>query len=614
MGEKGGFCCYQPSVVGRGPRTTPHSSLLTPHSSLPTPHSLLLTPYSSLLTLAVVLALLPVGLSQPPTEETDPLAIRWVAIPPERLPQELERVRQGSLVRMARADFEAHLRRPRLVQAQFQGHLAGSSLTGTGSWQILQPRSGPGVLPLQPLNLALRQPRFVNAPKQEVLLAEFDGQVPGLLIGAAGEHQVTFSWSLRGDPDPEGMLFHLEVPPCALASLELDLPQDAIVNAGGCMVTGPIPGETAEHSLWKINFSRRPTVDVRIKRLTSQPGVAPLIVARRLESDQTLGQDVIEANYVFDLEVLRGRVQELTCECDTPLRPYEVVAPDLEKWEVKEAPLSSASPPGSGGGSVRTTLSLRWRKPFQSTSVVVRCVAPRVPPKVGPASSRPGVGRLEAGPTSTGGSGNDASQPFFWTSPGLRLLNVVPRGETLTLHVPPEITLADWQPGGFQISSMTSDARGQVLRLVGGLLEEPAGTGARPGARLLTSGPEYRIRQLTWWQVSPERSLLTTQIKCEVLRGRLFRLPLLLPPRYEVERVDLNPPEQLRSWEVHQERGMNSLTVNLQQPIAPPRATTRVRLATEPRRPTFVPSPEPWISPYTSAIRLRIGSREKGPR
>jgi hypothetical protein len=342
-----------------------------------------------------------------------------------------------------------------------------------------------------------------------------------------------------------------------------------VVTAGGCVITGPASaGAAADHAVWKINFSRRPSVDLRIRRLGIQAGANPLVIARRLESRQTLGQDAVEVEYLFDLEVLRGRVQELTCECDPSLQPYEVVAANLQKWEVREA--------ASKG---HTALVLRWREPFQSTSAVIRCVAPLSPPV-----------------------GSDSPGTVSWISPGLRLVNVVRRGESLTLRVPSEMVLEEWHPGGFHLLEATSDAAGQVLRLAGGLLDDqqdaetqrregaekekkspsprlPVSAAgrlpkaspflARPRARIRTPGTDYRIRQLTWWQVGPERSLVTSQLTCEVLRGHLVRLPLTLPPNYELERIDLNPPGQLRSWEVRRERGQTLLLVNLQQPSSP---------------------------------------------
>src|SRR5207253_2077350 len=56
--------------------------------------------------IAVPFLLLPIAHGLPPTEIGDPLTIRRVVLPPERIPQEIARVRQGILRQMPRDEFE----------------------------------------------------------------------------------------------------------------------------------------------------------------------------------------------------------------------------------------------------------------------------------------------------------------------------------------------------------------------------------------------------------------------------------------------------------------------------------------------------------------------------
>ena len=60
----------------------------------------------------------------------------------------------------------------------------------------------------------------------------------------------------------------------------------------------------------------------------------------------------------------------------------------------------------------------------------------------------------------------------------------------------------------------------------------------RPSARIQVPGPEYKVRQLLWWQIDAERPVLTAQLTYEVLNGRLFALPVTLPAGWEVEQVE----------------------------------------------------------------------------
>jgi hypothetical protein len=62
---------------------------------------------------------------------------------------------------------------------------------------------------------------------------------------------------------------------------------------------------------------------------------------------------------------------------------------------------------------------------------------------------------------------------------------------------------------------------------------------------------------------------LTLQINYDVSQGQLFQLPVRLPADWDVERVELNPADRLRSWNVHQEKNGSTLLVDLQRPITP---------------------------------------------
>jgi hypothetical protein len=157
------------------------------------------------------------------------------------------------------------------------------------------------------------------------------------------------------------------------------------------------------------------------------------------------------------------------------------------------------------------------------------------------------------------------------------LLDAVPGGETLLLHVQPDVSLDAWQPGEFHLVEARADGDGQTLRLVGGLVAEVGGgppgarpkTAVRPSAHLQAYGTDFRARQLALWHVEPEHMALVAQITYEVLRGRLFRLALELPAGYEVQRVETSPAGTLRSWEPRGEHGASMLLVALSHPLEP---------------------------------------------
>src|SRR5947209_10245719 len=79
----------------------------------------------------------------------DPLPLRRVVLPPERVVAELERAGRGALVPLPRDRFEELVRRaaagvarqppPRLVEAHYRATLAGQALVGSAEWRVHHP-------------------------------------------------------------------------------------------------------------------------------------------------------------------------------------------------------------------------------------------------------------------------------------------------------------------------------------------------------------------------------------------------------------------------------------------------------------------------------------------
>jgi hypothetical protein len=528
---------------------------------------------SILCLLSSIVLLTTAGAGEGPTE---PVPLRRVLLTPDRLPQEMKRVQQGALVRIPRDEFEELVRRaargagrevPQLVEARYRAALAEEALVGTGQWKVVHTGPGPGLLnlqpnPQQPFNLALKQPRFEN---REALVAEFDGKSLALLVDEPGEHPVALEWSARGEARPEGLYFDLRVPACPVASLELDVPADRVVAVlDRALLSGPHPAEKPDRRLWKVACGgrgqvrllvRRPTLDGSSDRDTG----ASLLLARQ-KTVQRLNPEGVEATFEFTLEALHAGVRELVCECDSSLRPTEVTVANLDTWEFR---------PGTGSGGDTGTpagLIIRLREPLREGTLQVRCLAPMGVEHEAPSAER---------------------QAVAWTSPWIRLRGAVPRGETLELSFHPDLRIEDWHAGGFQVTGtapVDPERPGSPQRLSltgGGVGPEgaPAGTPPlRPSARLRPGGVQFRARQLAWWQLRATGMALTLQIHYEVIHGQLFELPILLPDDWDIDEVELTPPQLLRSWGMRPSLAATSevgslaargqvLVVDLQRPL-----------------------------------------------
>jgi hypothetical protein len=519
----------------------------------------------------------------PPAEEADPIPIERVPLDAERLSSEMERVRRGVLVQLPRAEFEEKVRQaarattlaknpPQLVEARYRARLVENDLVGSAQWKVVHTGPTPALLPLEFLNLAVRQPRFEN---REALLGELDGKNLSLLVDESGTRSVALDWTAMGKVGPDGLRFYLEIPACAVAVLELDLPADygLKVETAGCLLTGPTRAEDEGHRLWKIGFAGRTRLHFTVRR-EDQAG-ASRVVLSKLKTRQELHPDFLRAEYQFELKVTRGGTRELLFEYDPSLQPYEVVVPELESWELCPGVASTA--PG--------LLAVHLRKPLEEDKLEIRCLAP-VGRNVG--GRRPGA--------------------VYWTSPGIRLPRSIAQGETLELQLLPDVRLEDWQANGFRLTRSLAREDGSHILFLNAESPDPdrvdpiKNTGPsqndslaslmvdqflvgklalgwleglfphsplviRPSAWLATSGTEFRVRTMLWWQADPEQPLLTARVQYDLIHGRLFELPLSFPPDWAVDRVDLQPARLLSEWREHTDEPWPLLIVPLKQAL-----------------------------------------------
>ena len=292
-----------------------------------------------------------------------------------------------------------------------------------------------------------------------------------------------------------------------------------------------------------------------------------------------LSPEGLDATYAFSVQSLHQGVRELVFECDPSLRPYDVDAPGLDRWDV--------AAPGPKDASAR--LTVRLSAPLDEGTVRIRCVGPLGGPARGPG-------------------------PVAWSSPGVRLLQSVNGGETLVLRVHPDLRLADVEAGAFRLQEAAmekgADGRAEFQRLtfLGGGLAAPGG---RPRATLQPHAVEFRARQLAWWRV--DRSVLTLQTTYDVTYGRLFQLAIRLPADWEVDSVDLAPDGPPRNWSVRTENGARVLVVDLQKALTPPEKSgargPRLTVALRPAHPGDVLGKElPFPDAEPLGARFREGA------
>jgi hypothetical protein len=467
----------------------------------------------------------------------------------------MERARQGVLVQLERSELEAKLRRAarasralktptRLLEARYRASLVDTSLIGAGHLSLFNPSEGPEKLPLPSFSLALRQARLDT---REAVLGDLDGTGLGLYVEEPGRHTLTLDWSARGEQGPNGLRFELKIPACVLTSFELDLPDDrvlALADNNNCLLSGPFPAPAIRRLLWRIESRGATQLDLLV-RSANRPGA--LVFARSLQTSQTLGPDRLEASFDFLLEVVRPPLAEIVCECDPLLEPIEVrlQSEELATWSFLPA---NGEQPGR--------LLIRIMEPLErnSLSLRIRAVAP-------PALSKD------------------------WTSPGIRLAGFATQKETLVLNVVPGYQLTQWNPGSFELRTVTENQSGQTLTLQSSIAgsdknappEAVSGhvpwVRQRPSARLTGLNPEFRVHNLSWWQISPSHQTLTAQLSIEPVRGQLHQFSLTLPRNWRVDQVEMTPAGLLQNWdEIAAAEGATQLRIVLIRPLERPRS------------------------------------------
>jgi hypothetical protein len=464
----------------------------------------------------------------------EPVPIQRIVLPPERLEAEMQRVRQNVLTRMPRENFEKLLREaarahdaarmpPRLVEARYRAKLSGEALLGTADWRVLHTARGPGRIPLNSVQIALRDVRWSD--DRPALLGFLDDRSNApleLLVDRSGEQTLRLEWSARGVPEPDGLRFDLRLPPCPIATLELELPSDQtpLADRDTCLVSGPWPGAKAGQQRWQVTtIGTADLIQLTLQRprQSDQPG--PLL-RPLLQTKQRLSPGQVECEFDVDLLVQNGNVRELLFDCDPGLRPYQVIVSGEEGWETADGP------------SGATRLAVRLREPFAGGRVLIRALAPL--------------------------GGGDAT----WRSPGLSVAGGISRGETLTLRVHPDLQLDAWAPGGFRlVDSLTAADRTQVLTM-----RSVLGITARPEVRIRPAGTVLDVKENIDWSVDAGGGLLTAQLEYDVVRGSTAGLNFSVPPGWDVDTVESSPADPSLSWRVLQGR---RLAVELGRPWTP---------------------------------------------
>ncbi len=527
----------------------------------------LISPLSRFILAAGVFCAAAVLCAQPGRDD-DPLPIARIAIPPERVAKELERVQQGTLTLQPLDEFEARVanaqkllverkQKPRLRGATYRAELAGQYLVnGSGQWHIHNSSTAPALLPIDPISMALHRIKWERG--SDGALAEFNGNSLGLLVPGMEFRTCFFDWSMRGNSTQDGIQFPIAIPPCASCEFELLVPSDywGSIPKSPALVTGPIESESAGKRLWRIQASGLSQFTITFRRVadTGANGSAAPTIFTKVASTQSIEPRRVSLEHDFHVDIVHGSVQELVFEGDPRLQPYEVSfrGGQLKNWQWKEGAIATKSVKGKTlktGKESPGILKLQFDQPMHGKLDLIR------------------VRSITAAPTGES-----------WTSPALRLPGAFPSGESLSVRLHPLLPIAKWNSGSFEMTNSSSDLDGtQSFTLV----ESTAGAGAsqRPTVLFHANSVDIATDSRCRWDISDSSAVYQAELRCAASRGSLYELRVVLPktnPGYVLDQVSVQPQGMMRGWYI----SGDSLVVELKQPLTPTRdamVTLRMR-------------------------------------
>lgn len=460
----------------------------------------------------------------------DPTPIRRELVPADRVPM------RGPLVRLSRDEFEAKVAAarpaprpdpPRLLSVNASARFDNGSLSGTARWTIRHGGTAPGLLPVEPLGVAVRSARWSDGAP--AVIADLDGEPHGsafqLLVDRAGDRTLEIDWSAAGTA---GGRFDIRWPGAPVARIDLDLPAGLMpsVPTDRGIVGLARPGASANgRRVWTITGGGLSTMPLTI---ISEAGSNDDLIARSsLRVEVAGGQQEVTAELAVES---RNRFREIDVELPDGLQTLDVTGERIRRWEPEP-------------GRVR----VHFMEPTNVTAVVVRAVA-----------------AAASGRTST--------------IPDLRVKGAIRAGETIDLVVSPEWSIADFQPGRFSVADFRVAPTGrQVLTLQSGWRQSTEG---RPRFRLQAAARLPTVDEHLVWTLSPKRQALRAEWRVASAGAPLTQFSVAVPPGWKVDSV--SSPNVEAGWSVGSVNGRPTLVVDM---VRPPPTGTPILIAAEFRGP-----------------------------
>lgn len=501
--------------------------------------------------------------------DSTPIAIRRVYAPVDRLTEwplgtdrylpldaaEFERLL--SVARASSAGPDAALA-VRLTSAEYRARLEGEQFVdGRAELHVETSTPSGGLLPWNGTDLALSQPAWKTPRAAPAILGLAPASAAALLVERSGTLAV--HWSLRGRADDDGsILFPLQLPPCAVNRLVLDLPDTATCTPDHGILTrsGKAgPGWTR----WQIDLGGQSRV-----RLAISPTGVPA-TSNRIEVRQTSVYDF--SPHGVDVAVQLG--MEIPAQ---PLKRLVVTLdPGLELLSARhgDRALEWAVMPGDSANGTR--IELGFAEPVQGSQVVrINALAPL-------STDRP------------------------WRLPRVRVQGVYWRQGTANLLLPQPLVLNrlvcdGWRQSG--VGPLSAPRQGESLQME---CFTPEGT-----AEVLIARRPPRIQVTSGLSLELGGDEIKARLIAELhaADGDVFHVTADIGHTWIVNGVECTPAESLQDWSAQKSR----LSLTLTKALTPTRPL-RVKITA---RRLYAPSGRALGMEEMTPLRFAGATRGRG--
>ncbi|MBI1899732.1 MAG: hypothetical protein HYS13_01300 [Planctomycetia bacterium] len=303
--------------------------------------------------------------------------VEYVPVEPAEFERLLEVIRKSPLENGVSATS-------RVARSTYRCRLDGDGvLAGEAALEVVVPGGSAVLLPLDPCNLAIRDPKWqsagpagTGAAQSPLVLGQgADGKLAAA-VGGSGE--LHFGWSLRGTLRRDGSRdFTLALPDSPVKTLVLELPARWQLTAshGAIQVeSGPAEPATAEKTAvgaalrtWRLTLGgqRQVTLTLQDEKTAQQP---PRVIARQ-QSNYELSHRGLEMTAEFTLDIQERALADWTVELDEGLQLVEArVGESSLAWSELGSPAG-----GAAGGPAQVRLNFPW--PMSGVGRVVRLSA-----------------------------------------------------------------------------------------------------------------------------------------------------------------------------------------------------------------------------------------------